>query len=350
MFLTLPFMRAIEFTRQGTPVAPNVQFSATRVAPEPAPGQVLVRTEASALNHLDLWVGRGLPGIEVAWPTVGGSDGVGKVERVGAGVDESWVGKRVALNAAIARPERPMPSRAPSGEDMWVIGEHEPGTHAELFVAPASQVLDVGDTDPVQAAAFGLAHLTAWRMMVTRGRIAPGMWVLIPGIGGGVALAALGIARHFGCRTIVTSRHADKLDRAAKLGAHHGVLDEGADWSKQVRKATGGRGVDLVVESVGKAVHLSCIKCMARGASLVTCGCTTGPDPQTDLARIFWNQLSIMGSTMGDMHEFRQVIGLLVSGALAPVIDKVYKPQDAQTAFARLEAGQQFGKIVVDWR
>ncbi|MBL9141974.1 MAG: zinc-binding dehydrogenase, partial [Phycisphaerae bacterium] len=174
--------------------------------------------------------------------------------------------------------------------------------------------------------------------------------VLIPGIGGGVALAALGIARHIGCNIVVTSRHADKLERAKALGAHHAIKDEGADWSRQVRQATGGRGVDLVVESVGRAVHLSCIKSMARGATLVTCGCTTGPDPNTDLARIFWNQLSIVGSTMGSMDEFRQVVALLTNGTLTPVVDRVFKPADAPQAYARLEAGEQFGKIVIDWR
>jgi NADPH:quinone reductase-like Zn-dependent oxidoreductase len=310
---------------------------------------VLVRTEASAMNHLDLWVGRGLPGIDVQWPTVGGSDGVGIVESVGQGVDAAWVGQRVILNAAVVRPQPAVPGRAPSGEDIWMVGEHGPGTHAELFVAPAANVLAIGDHDPVEAAAFGLTHLTAWRMMVTRGRLQPGMTVLVPGIGGGVALAALGIARHLGCTTVVTSRHAAKLERARELGADHCILDTGADWSREVRKATGGRGVDLVAESVGKAVHLSCIKSMARGAALVTCGCTTGPDPATDLARVFWNQLSILGSTMGSMDEFRAVIALMRSGGLKASVDRVFAPADATAAYGRLEAGEQFGKIVFRW-
>jgi NADPH:quinone reductase-like Zn-dependent oxidoreductase len=343
-------MRAIEIARQGSPVAANVALATTRPAPEPAAGRVLVRTLASALNHLDLWVGRGLPGIETAWPMVGGSDGVGVVERAGPGVDGAWVGRRVALNAAIMRPEPARPGRAPAGEDVWMIGEHEPGTHAEYFTAPAENVLDIGDADPVLAAAFGLTHLTAWRMMVTRGGLHPGMTVLIPGIGGGVALAALGIARHFGCTIVVTSRSAAKLERARAAGAHHAILDEGADWSRAVRQATGGRGVDLVVESVGRAVHMACIKAMARGGTLVTCGCTTGADPQTDLARIFWNQLSIRGSTMGTMAEFRDVMALFATGALAPVVDTVFAPSDARAAYARLEAGEQFGKLVFDWR
>jgi NADPH:quinone reductase-like Zn-dependent oxidoreductase len=259
------------------------------------------------------------------------------------------MGQRVILNAAVMRAETPRPGVAPSGEDIWMIGEHEPGTHAEHFVAPATNVLAIGDADPVHAAAFGLTHLTAWRMLVTRARLQAGMTVLIPGIGGGVALAALGIARHFGCTTVVTSRHAAKLERAKALGADHCVLDVGADWSREVRKATGGRGVDIVAESVGKAVHMACIKSMARGGTLVTCGCTTGPDGTTDLARIFWNQLSIVGSTMGTMDEFRSVVALMRSGALKATVDEVAAPTDAQAAYARLEAGEQFGKIVFRW-
>ena len=342
-------MRAIEVLRQGTPVAPNVRFTADRPAPVAGPGEVRVRTEASALNHLDLWVARGLPGIETAWPNAGGSDGVGIVESVGPGVDPAWAGRRVILNAAILRPQPALPDRAPSGEDLWMIGEHGPGTHAEFIVAPATNVLPIDGIDPVVAAAFGLTHLTAWRMLVTRARLQAGMTVLIPGIGGGVALASLAIARHFGCTTVVTSRHAAKLERAKALGADHCVLDTGADWSREVRKATGGRGVDVVSESVGRAVHLACIKSMARGGVLVTCGCTTGPDPATDLARIFWNQLSIVGSTMGSMDEFRAVVALLRSGALRPVVDEVLAPEQGGAAYARLEAGEQFGKLVVRW-
>lgn len=342
-------MRAIEILRQGSPVAPNVRFTADRPMPEAGPGEARVRTEASAMNHLDIWVGHGLPGVPVQWPTVGGSDGAGVVEAVGAGVDAQWVGQRVLLNAAVPRQPAPRPGVAPAGEDFLMIGEHVPGTHAEFFCAPVTNLLAIGDTDPVQAAAFGLTHLTAWRMLVTRAGLRPGMTLLIPGIGGGVALAALAIARHFGCQTIVTSRHQSKLDRAAALGATHGVLDTGADWSRQVRALTAGRGVDIVAESVGKAVHLGCIKSMARGGVLVTCGCTTGPDPATDLTRIFWNQLSIIGSTMGTMEEFRQVVSLLRSGALQPVVDQSVPAQQAQAAYARLEAGEQFGKIVFRW-
>ncbi len=343
-------MRAITITKQGSPVAPNVSVNDQWPEASPGPGEVLVRTEASALNHLDLWVGRGLPGLELDYPRVGGSDGCGRVEQVGEGVSESWIGRRVVLNAAVPQPRPAEPDRAPSLDEISMIGEHTNGTLAEQFIAPADNVLDVGETDPVEAAAFSLVHLTAWRMLRTRAGIEPGMTVLIPGIGGGVALACLNIARHFGCTTIVTSRHQWKLDRAAELGADHAVLDDGEDWSRTVRQITGKRGVDICADSVGKAIHLPCIKSLTRGGVFVTCGITSGPDATTDLARVFWNQLSILGSTMGDMDEFRQITALLRDGSLKPVIDTTYSPADATAAYERLEGGEQFGKLVIDWR
>src|SRR5262245_16955212 len=196
-------------------------------------------------------------------------------------------GRRVVLNAALRMPELARPDAAAvSLLDMRMVGEHMPGTHAEYFLAPASNVLDVGEADPAEAAAFALVHLTAWRMLVTRAGLKPGQTVLITGIGGGVALALLGICRHMGCATIVTSRQQWKLDRALELGADHGVLDTGEDWSRQVRGLTGKRGCDICADSVGKAVHNQCIKSLARGGVFVTCGATTGADAVTDLARL----------------------------------------------------------------
>lgn len=343
-------MRALTIQRQGSPVLPNVALVGDFPDPVARDGEVVVRTEAAALNHLDLWVGRGLPGIDIRYPAISGSDGAGAIESVGAGVDAAWIGKRVLLNAAVPRPDRLVPGLRPAPHDIVMIGEHGPGCLAERFTAPIANLLEIGDSDPVEAAAFGLTHLTAWRMMVTQAGLKAGMVVLITGIGGGVALAALAIARHFGCETIVTSRHAWKLERARALGAHHTVLDTGADWSREVRQLTGRRGVDLCVDSVGKSIHGSCIKSLARGGTFATCGATTGPDATTDLTRIFWNQLRLVGSTMGDMAEFRQVVSLFRSGAIRPQIDRVFAPSDGVQAFERLEAGEQFGKLVVDWR
>lgn len=333
-------MRAALIASAGSPVAPNI--SVVDDWPDPAPrlGDVLVRTEASALNHLDLWVGAGIPGLDLSYPRISGSDACGRVESVGEGVDTSWIGKRVVLNAAVPTDRG----------DISMIGEHDPGVHAELFVAPESNVADIGEVEAVEAAAFGLVHLTAWRMLVTRAALRSGMDVLITGIGGGVALAALGIAGHLGCRTIVTSRHQWKLDRAIELGASEAVLDEGDDWSRAVRSHCDGRGVDVCVDSIGAAVHGPALRSLARGGTLVTCGCTSGPNATTDLARIFWNQLSLLGSTMGDMAEFEASLALLRDGSLSPVIDSVHEAQDAATAFERLEGASQFGKVVIRWQ
>ena len=342
-------MKAAAVMTGGAPVAPNVELI-DLPTPSPGAGEVRVRTEASGLNHLDVWVGMGIPGVDRPWPRVTGSDGVGIVDAVGEGVDDVWVGRRVIMNAAHDLNSEDRSDGRPAGEQFHLVGEQSPGAMAEAFVVRVTNVMDIGEADPIEAAAFGLTHLTAWRMLTTRAGARADDWVLIPGIGGGVALAALGICRYLGCRTIVTSRSAEKLQRASELGASVGILDEGKDWNRAVRAATDGAGVDICIDSIGKAVHLSCIKSLGRGGRFVTCGCTSGPGAETDLARIFWNQLSILGSTMGDMREFQEVVGLFLKGSLQPVVDRVVTPSEVPEAYAALEAGTQFGKLVVDWR
>jgi NADPH:quinone reductase-like Zn-dependent oxidoreductase len=342
-------MRAVTITKQGEPVAGNVRVVGDWPEPTAAPGWLIVRTEASGLNHLDLFVGMGVPGVELTYPRVSGSDACGRVESVGEGVDPAWLGRRVVLNGAVPQPYPIHPDVVPAAPARRMIGEHDPGTHAERFTAPAANVLDVGDADPEPAAAFGLSHLTAWRMLVSRAGLRAGQTVLITGTSGGTAQALFNIAKLFGCTTIVTSRRQHHLDRAIELGADHGVLDTGADWSRQVRRLTGKRGVDVCADSVGKALHRSCLKSLARGGTLVTCGATTGSDAVTDLARIFWNELTLVGSTMGDMNEFSQVVSLFRNGSLKPAVDSVHDSADAAAAFARLESGEQFGKVVIRW-
>lgn len=343
-------MRAITVDRQGVPVAANVSYRSDFPDPSLPAGWCLVRTEASALNHLDLWVGRGLPGLDTDYPHIGGSDGAGVVEAVGEGVETSWIGTRVLLNAAVRQSKPPRPGLAAAPPDIRMLGEHDHGAHAERFVAPAENLLDIGETDPVEAAAFGLTHLTAWRMMRSRANLQGGEVVLITGIGGGVAMAALAIAKHLGCTAIVTSRSEAKLARARELGADHGVLDRGEDWSREVRGLTARRGVDCCIDSIGGGVFGWAVKSLARGGTYVTCGTTAGATAPCELARVFWSQLSILGSTMGDMDEFRQVGSLLVSGAIRPVIDATFAPSEAAKAYSRLESGEQCGKIVFDWR
>jgi NADPH:quinone reductase-like Zn-dependent oxidoreductase len=350
-----PAMRAAVVVQSGTPVARNVRITSDWPEPgAPGPGRALVKTHASALNHLDLWVGLGVPGLNLTYPRIGGSDACGVVEAVGPGVPGSWIGQRVILNAASAAPETASPTDPPATSlvpEYELLGEHHNGAHCERFIAPVSNLAPVGEgADPVQAAAYGLAFLTAYSMMVAKAGLRAGQCVLVTGIGGGVALAALAIAKRHSCPVAVTSRHQWKLDKAKELGADLLVLDSGQDWSKQVRDWTGKRGVDVAVDSTGKATHIKCIKSLARGGAYVTPGCTSGADAVTDLARIFWNQLRILGSTMGTLSEFAEVASLFRAGALKPVVDRVFPAEKASEAYARLEAGEQFGKIVLDWR
>lgn len=346
-------MRAVVVTRQGSPVAPNVRFVTDYPeCPPPPVGWAQVRAMASAFNQMDLWVGRGVPGLSLTYPRVSGCDACGEVVAVGEGVDKAWIGKRVIVNAAVRIPELERPGDPPASTlapNFELIGEHHDGMFRERFNVPASNLAEVGSADPAEAAAFGLCTLTAWSMIVTKGQLRPGQSVLITGIGGGVATSALAIARHLACPIAVTSRHPWKLDRAKALGAHAAFLDQGQDWSKDVRAWTNKRGVDMAIDSSGKATHLACIKALARGGAYVTPGCTSGPDATTDLARIFWNQLRILGSTMGSNAEFREVASLFRAGALRPVVDRVFPVTEAAQAYARLEAGEQLGKIVLAW-
>lgn len=346
-------MRAVVVARQGSPVAANIEYRTDHPEPgEPGPGQVLLRTLATALNHMDLWVGKGIAGLSLTYPRVSGCDACAEVVGVGPGVDAAWEGRRVVVNAAVAMAPRVHPDDPPGtslAPEYQLIGEHHEGMLRERFVAPASNLVVVEGCEPVSAAAFGLCTLTAWSMMVTKGGLTPGQSVLITGIGGGVALAALSIAGHLGCRIAVTSRHEWKLKKAAELGAECLVHDTGVDWSRQVREWTRKRGVDMAVDSSGKATHLSCIKSLARGGAYVTPGCTSGADATTDLARVFWNQLRLLGSTMGSADEFAQITALFRGGKLGIPVDGVYAPADAVRAYERLEAAEQFGKVVIEW-
>lgn len=347
-------MRAAVVTRQGAPVAPNIVYKEDW--PEPSalkPGEVLIRTLCSAFNQMDLWVGRGIPGLKLEYPRISGCDACGIVEQLGDGVDQSWLGRRIMVNAAVQQLSRIHPDDPPGmtlAPAYELIGEHTNGMHAEYFIAPAANLADVGDVDPAKAAAFGLVTLTAWSGMITKANLQAGQTVLITGIGGGVATAAAWIAKWLGCRIAVTSRHASKLEKARELfGAQCLVHDQGQDWSKEVRAWTSKRGVDMAFDSSGKATHLNCIKSLARGGSYVTPGATSGPDATTDLARLFWNQLRLFGTTMGSNDEFCSIARLLGEGALDAVVDSTFEARDVVKAYERLEAGEQFGKIVVRW-
>jgi NADPH:quinone reductase-like Zn-dependent oxidoreductase len=306
--------------------------------PDPAPsaGEVLVRIRASALNHLDVWVRKGLP--SVPKPRILGADGAGVVEAFGEGVTGFAPGDRVVINPGVEAP----------GGVIHVIGEHGDGTNAELIAVPATNVYPIPDgLSFEEAAAFPLVFETAYRMLVTRAQVREGEWVLLWGIGSGVSTAGLAIARALGARTIVTSSSDEKLARASELGADVCVNHADGDVKAAVKEATGGHGADVVVEHVGEATWRTSLDVAAREGRIAVCGATTGPNPPAALHRVWWKQLTILGSTMGTRADFEGAYDLVATGRARPVVDEVLPLSEIRAAHARLEAGEQLGKIVL---
>lgn len=321
------------------------------------PEDVRVRLHAAALNHLDLWTLRGLPGLDLDFPHVLGGDGAGVVEDVGSGVGRVKPGDRVMLNPGLSchRCEFCLAGEHSLCERYRLLGEHVPGTLAEYIVLPEWNLAPVpvgDDGEPslswAEAAAFSLVSLTAWRMLVTKARLRPGETVLVWGIGGGVSITALRIAKVCGARVIATSSSDAKLATARELGADVTINHATDDVVKRVRALTDRRGVDVVVENVGAATWADSLKLLGKGGRLVTCGATSGPKVEVDVRRLFWFQWTIMGSTMGGAEDYRQVVRLLDRGQLRPIVDSTFPLSRAREAFARLERADQLGKIVVD--
>ena len=328
----------------------QVELRDDLAVPVAGDGEVRVRMRAAALNHLDLFVVQGLPGVTIAPPWILGSDGAGVIESLGAGVAGVRVGDTVVINPGTSDRtcEYCRAGEQPLCLAYGILGEHRPGTLAEYVVVPAVNVRAIPATIPIEnAAAFGLATLTAWRMVVTRARVREGDEVLIQGIGGGVAIAALQIAKLRGARVWVTSGSDEKLERALALGADVALNNRTADVAREVRARTAKRGVDVVIDSVGQATWRASLGALGKRGRLVSCGATSGPVVETDLRRMFWNQWSLLGSTMGSEDEFDAITAELRGGRLLPVVDSVFALEDGRAAFARLESGEQFGKVVV---
>jgi zinc-binding alcohol dehydrogenase/oxidoreductase len=304
-------------------------------APDPVagPGEVLIGLRAASLNHLDIWLRRGLP--SAPKPRILGADGAGVVVALGDGVDRFSEGDEVVINPGL-------------DEGARIVGEHMDGTHAELIALPAEYVYPLPDGLTFeQAAAFPLVFETAYRMLVTRGGLQEGEWVFVWGIGGGVATAAMQVARALGARVIVTSSSDEKLARAAELGADATVNHAEADVAAAVREATGGHGADIVVEHVGEATWKTSLQVAASGGRIAVCGATSGPNPPANLHRIWWKQLTVLGSTMGTQADFQAVYELVASGRAEPVVDKAFPLAEAAAAHEHLEAGRQLGKVVL---
>jgi len=340
-------MKALHFPEHG-----GLEVLRVGDFPEPSagPGEVLVAVKAAALNHLDLFVLGGLPGIPIPLPQVGGADAAGVVAEVGEGVTGWRVGDEVVFNPGLWCGTCEF---CVAGEEclclrFGIVGEHCHGAFAERVVVPALSLAHrPAHLSWEEAAALPLTFLTAWRMLMTRGGLREGETVLIHGIGGGVALAALSIATAAGARVFVTSSSNEKLERARQLGAAEAINYSTEDVVRKVKELTARRGVDLVVETVGEATWMTSLRCARRGGRIVTCGATSGPNPTEEVRLIFWNQLSILGSTMGSDKDWRELVEAVERRQLRPVVDSVYSLDRGVAAYERLAAGKQFGKIVL---
>jgi NADPH:quinone reductase-like Zn-dependent oxidoreductase len=316
-------MKAIRIHEDG---GPEVLRYEDAPDPDPGPGEVLVRLRAASLNHLDLWIRKGLP--SVPKPRILGADGAGFREDTG---------ERVVINPGIEH-----------GDRITVVGEHMDGTHAELVAVPEANVYPLPETLSFEeAAAFPLVFETAYRLLVTKAQLQEGEWVLLWGIGGGVAGAGLALAKALGARALVTSSSDEKLERARELGADATVNHATGDVRAAVNEATRGTGVEVVLEHVGEATWQTSLQSARAGGRIAVCGATSGPNPPAALHRIWWKQLTIFGSTMGTRSDFEAAYELVKSGRARPVIDSVYPLADARKAHERLEAGEQFGKVVL---
>lgn len=313
--------------------------------------EVLVRMRCAALNRLDLFVTDGLPGVTLSFPHIVGTDGAGTVEAVGRDVVRIKPGDRVMLNPGVSCGEC---AACLAGEESLcrtfaVVGEHRSGTAAELIVLPdVNLAIAPARMSWAEAAAFSLATLTAWRMLMTRARLRAGETVFVWGAGGGVAQAAIQVARLAGANVIAASASVEKLATARRLGAHHLINHASSDVVAEVRRVTGRAGADVVVDSVGERTWDRSLRCLARGGRLVTCGGTTGPMLALDVRKLFWHQWSILGSTMGTHAEYAEVVALAERGELWPVVDEVVSLERSADVYRRMERGEQNGKLVIE--
>ncbi len=317
--------------------------------PKPRKDQVLIRVQACALNHVDLWVRGGLPGVKL--PHILGSDIAGEIVEMGEYITTFKPRQRVLVAPMhfcnhCAKCVAGLQNQCP---EFTVLGNRVDGGNCELIAVPAVNVIPIPDhLDFNQAASVPLVFLTAWHMLVGRAAIRPGQTVLVLGAGSGVGIAAIQVAKLFHARVITTAGDEKKLEKARELGADHGINHYQQKISEEVRKLTNKEGVDIVIEHVGAATWDESMKCLKPAGILVTCGATTGPNVGFDLRFVFSRQLSLLGSYMGTMGELYEVLGHVFAGRLKPVVDRTFALEDIRAAHEYMEKSQMFGKVVLN--
>lgn len=319
--------------------------------PTISPNEVLIETKFGALNHLDIFVVRGWPGLTLNMPHVIGADGSGIVKEIGSEVTTLSVGDKITINPGISCGKCEM---CLSGQQVFckqfsILGENKWGTFAQYLKLPEISVLKIPDGFSLEkAAAAPLTFLTAWRMLITQAGIKPNDYVFIHGAGGGVSSAAIQIAKYYGAKVITTTSTSKKMEMAMNLGADHVInYKETKDYRNQVFELTNKHGIDVVIDNVGQATFPTSIRLLRPGGRLITCGVTSGPLSKINIADIFWKHLEIKGSTMANQGEFRAVMQLVLDGTLNPIIDKVYPLENVREAEEYLSDGNQFGKVLI---
>jgi NADPH:quinone reductase-like Zn-dependent oxidoreductase len=329
----------------------KIQFGEVNI-PKIRPSEVLIETKFGAFNHLDLFVIKGWKGLTLSMPHVMGADGSGIIKEVGSDVTTLNKGDKVTINPGLScgKCEFCLSGQQVFCRQFNILGEHSWGTFAQYFKVPEISVLKIPDHYPLdKAAAAPLTFLTAWRMLMTQAKIKSGEFIFIHGAGGGVATAAIQIAKHFGAIVITTTSNEAKIEQAKKLGADHVInYKEMKDFPKYVyTELTNKHGIDVVIDNVGQETFVNSIQMLRPGGRLITCGATSGPFAQVTIANIFWKHLEIKGSTMSNQGEFRDVMKLVLEEKLNPVIDKVFPLEQIKQAAQYLNDGKQFGKILL---
>jgi len=342
-------MRAVTIREHGGPDVVRIEDIPE---PEITDEEVLLEVRSAGLNHLDVWVRKGGRSSRLTGPHVLGSDASGVVVAVGARVNDVSVGDEVIINPGLSCGACEYCRRGEQSEcvSFGILGLSRHGTFAERIAVPARNLAPKPSHLTFnEAGALVLAQLTAWRMLMTRARLKPGQTVLIHGIGGGVALCALQLVKFAGAKAIVTSSSDEKLNRASRLGADHTInYTAVGDIAQCVKELTSGAGADIIIDTVGAATWPIDFSAVRRGGKVVLCGVTSGAEAATDLRALYWNQLTIMGSTMGSDEDLRQMLDAVAAAKLRPVVDSVMPLEDVKDAMSKMENARQFGKIALE--